>query len=223
MFADSSSHECHAKHVFCFFMCYDTSPRMARFYWLLTFLLCSIALFFVSHAVARAWGFSHQFGVVLHLVPLFFIVLGHVPLIGLRYEDLSARDPDSSCDPVMMRVLTVTVVVMIGVAFAGSITLDKWWSDPMTEDEFVHGKGPEHASPSATVKPESNALVKLFGSPSHTPTHTPTPSPDPKKLRLQFQESSDHRATVGAFYMSSVGCAAATVVMDYMLRTLPEF
>ena len=128
MFADSSSHECHAKHVFCFFMCYDTSPRMARFYWLLTFLLCSIALFFVSHAVARAWGFSHQFGVVLHLVPLFFIVLGHVPLIGLRYEDLSARDPDSSCDPVMMRVLTVTVVVMIGVAFAGSITLDKWWS-----------------------------------------------------------------------------------------------
>lgn len=217
--------ECRPKHVFCFFMCHDTPPKMARFYWLLAFLFGSIALFFIAHAVARSWGYSHQFGVIVHVVPLLVVALAHVPLLGMNPEEVSYRDPNQACDPMMMRIVAMTAFLVIGAAFAFSITVDRWWSDPMTEEEFVHGHPPEHASPSSTPKPKQHdqPLGKLFGSPSKTPSQTPTSSPDPEVLRRQFQRSSDDRSVIGILYMGSVGCAVGTVISNYMLRTVLRF
>jgi hypothetical protein len=200
-------------------MCFDVEPRMARFYWMLFFFFATTGLFFGAHAAARAWGFSGRFDVMLHLCPLFIIAMAHIPLLGMRYEDIAARNPDETFDPLMLRLAAVWIFVIVGVCFSVSITVDRWWLDV---DALP--RGPEHASPTATTPPASaTTLHKFFSSSTRTPSHTPTPSPDPVVRAKQQQQASDRRSTIGALYVGSVGGAVGTVIMNYMLRTLAAF
>lgn len=220
---DDSANACTWRDVLFFWRCHNVPARMARFYWLLFCMFASIGLFFGAHAAAREWHF--QFNFVLHLLPLMLIYSAHVPLLGLRAEDSSDRHPDDSCDRLMVRVVVVTVLVVLGVAWAFSMTVDRWWSDPISEHDFVYGRPPEHASPSNAPSDGSsnNPLNQLFGSASRTPSHTPTPSPDPRVLEKQFLQMSDRRSNIGALYMLSVGFACGTVLFNYSLRTVVVF
>lgn len=220
---DNPRYGCNWREVLCFWRCHNVPARMARFYWLLFCMFGSIGLFFGAHTAAREWHF--QFSFVLHLMPLLVILLAHVPLLGLRSEDTSDRNPDDSCDRLMVRVVVVTALVVLGVAWAFSMTVDKWWSDPISEHDFVYGRPPEHASPSNAPSDSStnNPINHLFGSASRTPSHTPTPSPDPRVLEKQFLQMSDRRSNVGALYMASVACACGTVILNYSLRTVVIF
>lgn len=211
------------KRFLCFFRCYNVRTRMVCFYYLIVALFVSIGLFVAARAAAIDWGFGREFSVVIHLTALLIVLAGHVPLMGLRYEDQFVRDPDRTCDPMMTRVFAVAVFIVVGGGIAVSITLDRWWRDPVSEYEYVHGRGPEHASPSGTPQPTVNPLVQLFSSPSKTPSHTPTPSPDPRILEMQFQVQSDHRSVVGALYLASVAAGAVTVWLDYLMRVMTEF
>lgn len=214
---------CRPKHFFCFFMCYDVPSHMAHFMWLVALIGCTIGLFAASHAIARSYGFENQFSVIIHMFPLILLAMAHVPFLGLRYGDLSTRRSDENISPLMMRILAAGILGMSAFCFATSITVDRWWSDPMSEQMYVYGPGPQHASPSATPEPaNSNGGGIIFKSASKTPSQTPSQSPNPSIRAAEFQESSDRRSVVGAVYMSSIFCGLATLMVNYLLRTIPQ-
>lgn len=214
---------CGPKHVFCFFRCYDTEPVMARFMYLLAFIFATGGFFLAADLFASSWGFGAKFSLILHISPFFFFALAHVLLVGLRYEDMSRRDPDESFTPLQKCIIGVAIFVFCGFFLALRITVNRWWSDPISEQEYVYGPRPEHASPSPAPQKPASPMDKLFGSPSRTPSQTPSSSPDPAVRWKEWQEKSDHRAVVGGLYMFSVLSAICTIVANYMLRTVSTF
>lgn len=219
---DDGTTECRpVRHVLCFFMCYDVRPQMARFMWLLTLLVLSIGFVFAARGCARAFGFGHQFGVVVHLAPLMMLAFAHVVFLGLKFEDSSARDPDHNIDPVMVRIMAATLIVVVALFLAMTVTMERWWSDPISEERYVYGPKPEHASPSSKPDSGGGGIPNPFKSPSRTPSHTPTASPDPAIREREYQRLSDRRSVVGALYMSSVLSGIGAVLMHYHLRMLP--
>ena len=209
------------RHVLCFFLCYDVRPQMARFLWLMTAVLTSMALFFGARGIARAYHMEHDF-TAPHWIALLILVVAHAAFLGLKYEDASARHPDSNIDPVMVRIAIASLVVCVSLGIGLSTVMEHWWTDPISEEEYVHGPRPQHASPSAKPESSTNGGIPLpFKSPSRTPSQTPSSSPDPSIRRREFQAMSDHRATVGGVYVGSLLCGVAAVALNYNLRMLP--
>lgn len=218
---DESARRCRPRHVFCFFMCYDVPPHMARFLWAMFFLSAEVIAFFAARQLAIAYGYGGRFSLVAHLAPLFFLAVANVPFITLQSGDWSARDSESNIDPVMRRISASLLFILIGMGIAFSVTVGTWWSDPISEHDYVYGPPPEHASPSARPHDtSSNPLNKMFGSPSRTPSHTPTASPDPAVRQREWQSNSDRRSLVGAVYFLSPMSACALVYTHYSLRSL---
>lgn len=211
------------KRVCCFFMCPGVRPRMAAFYYMIAFIFGMVGLFLAAGTVARQFGFGHQYNGAMHATWLIVMLMAHIPLVGLRYEDTRFRDPDRTCDPMMMRQFAMMVFVVLGFGLATQLTVEKWWSDPMSEHEFVYGKPPQHASPSSSMRPTPLPLTQFFRSATPTPSQTPSSSPDPRILEREFQRQSDNRSIVGALYMGSVLCAAGTVITDYLMRTATAY
>ena len=213
---------CRPKHFFCFFMCYDVPSHMAHFMWLFGLIGCTIGLFVAAHAIARSYGFASQFSVIIHGFPLILLAMAHVPFLGLKYTDLSSRHYDQNISPMMMRILAAGILSLCAFCFATSVTVDRWWSDPISEQMYVYGPGPQHASPSSTPEPANSNGGIIFKSASKTPSQTPSQSPNPSIRAAEFQKSSDHRSVVGAVYMSSIFCGLGTLLVNYLLRTIPQ-
>jgi len=214
---------CLPRHIICFFMCFDVERRMAIFMWLVAALSAEIVLYFAARTFARAQGFMDMFS-AWHLVPLLLIAGCHFFLLGLKPEDRSSRATTTNIDPVMLRILFVTLLAMAGVSLALSLCIDKWWSDPMSLQRYLQGPPPEHATPSPTHTPGGGSgLLPIWKkTPTPTPSHTPTSSPDPRILMAQFEHSSDMRSIVGMTYMGSVLAACASVICNYNLRMVTQ-
>lgn len=213
-------HECQFKrHVLCFFMCYDVRPQMARFMWMLAAVMASMGLFFAARSIATAYDMQHDF-TASHWIALVLLVPAHIVFMGLKYEDSSARNPDSNIDPVMVRVAIASVIVCLALGVGVSTVLDHWWIERISEEEYVYGNGPKHASPSA--EPVGSGSIPLpFKSASRTPSQTPSSSPNPEIRMREFQRLSDHRATIGGVYLASLISGVVAVGLNYNLRMLP--
>lgn len=222
MWQEPADTECRPRHIFCFPMCYDVPAARARFYYLLAFMVATVLLFFAARWIATTNHLGEHFSVLLHLFPILIILVAHIMFIGLKYEDLSDRDPAHNIDQSMLRIIGATSFVILGLCVAFSITSSTWWSDGISEHDYVYGAAPEHASPSPAPK-SSSPFGHLFGSPSPTPSQTPSSSPDPRIREKEWQQLSSHKGAVGGVYMFSAFSAAGTVVANYFLRVTPTY